>query len=281
MYFEARDFVRRLADRWVVHPEVAARLRAIPNQLNECGYDDWGLSPELAKYYYSAAYWLYRNYFRVETVGIEEVPRGGRVLLIANHAGQLPVDGLMLGTALLMEADPPRLVRGMVERWASTLPFFSSIIPRIGHVLGDPQNCIDLLENDEAVMVFPEGVRGTGKLWWDRYTLAEFGLGFMRLAMRTRTPIVPVGIVGSEEQAPSFGNVEPLARLLRFPYFPLSPTLGLPLPAKYRILFDAPLSFEGDPDEPDAEASRKVEIVKQKIWRLIEYGLESREHVFW
>jgi 1-acyl-sn-glycerol-3-phosphate acyltransferase len=261
VYFRLRDFARRVAAR-AVDPEVAARIARIPNRLNEYGYDDWGMKPEAAAYFYSGAAWLYRRYFRVETSGIGHVPPG-RVILVANHGGQLPFDGLMLATAMLLEAEPPRLVRGMVERFFPRLPFFSVVIPRLGHVLGTPENCAALLENDEAVMVFPEGVRGSGKLWWDRYRLMEFGYGFMRLALRTRAPIVPVGIVGHEEQAPSFHDAKLVA-----------------LPTKYRIYFDEPLRFAGDPDAPDAEIARKVEIVKAKMARLIEFGLAGREGVF-
>jgi 1-acyl-sn-glycerol-3-phosphate acyltransferase len=279
MYNEVKDFLRETARRRV-DPEVDRRLHEIPNQLNEFGYDLWGFQRETAAFYFSAAAWLYRKYFRVETFGISNVPEG-RVLLIANHAGQLPTDGLMLATAMLLEARPPRLVRGMVERWFPSLPFFSVIIPRLGHVVGDPKNCIDLLENDEAVMVFPEGVRGSGKLWKHRYKLMEFGSGFLRLALRTETPIVPVGIVGSEEQAPSLLNLRPVARLLGFPYFPLSPTLGLPLPTKYRIHFGPPLRFDGDPDEPDAVLVEKLEAVKDSLSRLLREGVETREGVFW
>jgi 1-acyl-sn-glycerol-3-phosphate acyltransferase len=286
MYFEIKDFVRAAADR-LVHPAVAARMARIPNRLNECGYDPWGLSPADAKHFYSIAYALYRWYFRVETVGVESIP-AGRCLLVANHSGQLPVDGLMLATAALVEASPPRLLRGMVERWFPTLPFLSVIIPRLGSVLGDPKNCRDMLENDEAVMVFPEGVRGSGKTWDKAYQLQEFGLGFVRLALETGTPIVPVGIIGGEEQAVSVYNWRWLARRLGFPYFPVTPVslvLGpiggvLPLPTKYRIYIDEPIRFEGDPDEPDAEVRKKVEVVKSKIARLIEYGLESREGIF-
>jgi 1-acyl-sn-glycerol-3-phosphate acyltransferase len=279
LYFKARELAMRAMDG-LVDPEVDARLRRIPNRLNDYGYDAWGFNPEQAKYFYSFAALLYRHYFRVETEGIHHVPPG-RVLLIANHGGQLPFDGLMLSTAMLLAAEPPRAVRGMAEKWFPTLPVMSWMMPRLGHVVGTPHNCVQLLEHDEAVMVFPEGVRGSGKLWDERYQLKEFGRGFLRLALRTRTPIVPVGIVGSEEQAPSFANLKPLAKALGFPYFPVGPTLGLPLPSKYHIYFDEPLVFEGHPDEPDAEMERKVEVVKSKIARLLHYGIESREGVFW
>ncbi|MCX7809267.1 MAG: acyltransferase family protein, partial [Deltaproteobacteria bacterium] len=156
---------------------------------------------------------LYRFYFRVRTRGIERVPQG-RVLLIANHSGQLPFDGAMLATALVLEANPPRLARSMVERWSAELPFVSFLFPRLGQVVGTPDNARRLLEADEALIVFPEGSRGISKTFDRRYQLVEFGLGFMRLALATGTPIVPVAIVGPEEQYISVANLTSVAKLL-------------------------------------------------------------------
>lgn len=268
-------------------PEIRERLRRIPNRLNEYGYDAWGFHPETAARVLSLAYALYRRYWRVEVHGIERVPHG-RVVLAANHSGQLPVDGLLLWVAMAMEADPPRIARGMAERWFPTLPYISILMPRMGHVLGDPTNCERLLENGEAILVFPEGARGCGKTWWHRYELVDFGQGFVRLALKTRSPIVPIAVIGGEEQMPSLYNWETLARLLGMPYFPVTPTFpllgplgGLPLPTKYHIYFDEPVEFEGDPDGPDAEIVPMVEVVKSKIKRMIEYGLEQRTSVWW
>jgi len=275
-----------LADRLVVDAEVDAKMRQIPTAVNEYGYDSWGLHPGTARYGYSLFARLYRHYWRVQTYGIEHVPPG-RVLLIGNHSGQLPIDGAMVAVAMLLEANPPRLCRAMVERWFTTMPLLGTLLQRSGAIVGDPLNCERLLQKGEAILVFPEGARGSGKVWKDRYKLVRFGLGFMRLALATSTPIVPFGVIGGEEQAPSFVDCKPLARLLGMPYFPITPTfpwlgvLGMiPFPTKYRIYFGEPLIFRGDPDDRDEVIQRKVDRVKREIRRLIDRGLEEREGIF-
>jgi 1-acyl-sn-glycerol-3-phosphate acyltransferase len=154
-------------------------------------------------------------------------------------------------------------------------------------MVGTPANCEHMLQNEECVVAFPEGVRGMNKLFRDRYQLQRFGSGFMRLALETHTPIVPVGIVGSEEQNPGFANLEGLGRALGIPAFPITwafPWLGplgmLPLPVKYRLYFGEPMCFEGDASEEDAVIAGKVERVKQAIQELLERGLREREGVF-
>jgi len=269
-----------------IQVEVEERLRKIPNRLNEYGYDPFGLSPEVIRRSALPGILLYRYYFRAETHDVGRVP-AGRVLVVANHAGQLPFDGLMLATALLLEAEPPRLARAMGEYWIPRIPLFNILAARGGTLVGTPGNCEQLLERGECVVVFPEGVRGMNKLYRDRYELQRFGLGFMRLALETGTPIVPVGIVGSEEQQPGFANLPRLGRMLGMPAFPLTlgfPWLGplgmLPLPVKYRLYFGEPLRFEGDADEDDAGVEAKVEAVKDAIRALLRRGLDEREGVF-
>src|SRR5439155_149397 len=214
---------------------------------------------------------LYRYWFRLETQGIANIPPG-RLLLISNHAGQIALDAAMISCACLLEAEPPRVIRGMGEYWLPTVPWVNELMVRTGSVVGTRKNCIDLLENEEAVIAFPEGVRGMNKLIWERYQLQEFGQGFMRLALETHTPIVPIAVVGSEEQAPAIANVRSLARLLRLPAFPVTltwPLLGplglVPLPVKYRITFGEPMTFEGNPSDEDEVIGEKVEQVKASI----------------
>jgi 1-acyl-sn-glycerol-3-phosphate acyltransferase len=248
---------------------------------NEFGVDSFGFSPDFALAAVAPLLWLYKHYFRVETHGIEKVPKG-RVLLIANHSGQLPFDGAMIALSLLVEGNPPRPARSMVEKWVPALPYVSSFMARMGQIVGTPENCRRLLANDEAILVFPEGVRGLNKLWSQRYQLQEFGLGFMRLALETNTPIVPVGVVGAEEQAQAVVNLKPLAKLLGFPSLPLTTTgVPFPLPTKYRLHFGEPMHFTGRPDDEDAELDKKVRSVKSAIQTLINQGLKERKHVFW
>ena len=167
---------------------------------------------------------IYRYWLRVETSGIERVPPG-RVLLIANHGGNtFAWDGAMLTMAMLMDAEPPRAVRGMAEYYLPTLPFFGTMMHRMGSVVGTPSNCAQLLDRGEAIMVFPEGERGFVKPYTERYQLQRFGLGFMRLALETDTPIVPVGIVGSEEQSPGLLRSAWLGKLVGAPVAPITLT---------------------------------------------------------
>ena len=266
--------------------EIDACVDRIPVELNEYGYDRYGFHPDTFRRTSLPGVLLYRHYFRVETHDIDRVPPG-RALLICNHAGQLPFDGMMLGTALLLEAEPPRIARPMAEYWVSQLPFISTMAARMGSLVGTPENCIKMLEAGECVMVFPEGVRGMNKLYSQRYKLQRFGLGFLRLALETQTPIVPVSLVGSEEQQPGLVNLESVGRLLGMPALPITPTfpllgpLGLlPLPVKYRFYFGEPLLFEGDPSDDDAVIQRHVDVVRKSIEEMFERGLRERRGVF-
>ena len=171
-----------------------------------------------------------------------------------------------------------------MEKWSAQLPFLSVLFPRCGQVVGSPDNARRLLENEEALVVFPEGVRGISKTYDRRYQLAEFGLGFMRLALETNTPVIPVAVIGAEEQYPSVADFKPLAKVLRMPSFPILPQLALgmplPLPTRYRLHFGAPLRFEGDHDDENVVIQRQVDVVRIALDRLIRKGLRRRRSVF-
>ncbi|HUK66995.1 MAG TPA: lysophospholipid acyltransferase family protein [Anaeromyxobacteraceae bacterium] len=263
-------------------PGSRERLAKLEPARNEYGVDPYGFDVDYAMAAMAPFLWLYRKYFRVLVHGIEKVPQSGRLLIIANHSGQLPFDAAMLGLSLLVELDPPRYARALVERWVPRLPFVSSFYARLGQVVGTPENCRRLLAAEEALLVFPEGVRGLCKPFWQSYRLKSFGVGFMRLALETGTPIVPVGIVGAEEQAPALLDLKPLARLLAMPALPLTPTpLALPLPTRYHLHFGEPLRFKGSPDDEDHLLEGKVEEVKGAIEKLLAKGLKERRHIFW
>jgi 1-acyl-sn-glycerol-3-phosphate acyltransferase len=263
-------------------PGTRERLEKLTPPRNEYGVDPYGFDLDFAVAAVAPFLWLYRKYFRVEVHGIEHVPAEGRALLVPNHSGQLPFDAAMLGISLLVEMDPPRFARALVEKWVPTLPFVSSFYARLGQVVGTPENCRRLLAAGEAILVFPEGVRGLNKPFRERYQLQDFGLGFMRLALETEAPIVPIGIVGAEEQAPALVDLKPLARLLAMPSLPITPTpLALPLPTRYHIHFGAPMRFTGSADDEDALLEEKVREVKRAIQALLDEGLRARKHVFW
>lgn len=262
------------------------RIDQLKAQLGGHATDAFGFDPEALKPVLPVVEFLYRTWFRVQTFGLENIP-AGRVLLIANHSGQVPLDGMMIGTALLLEAQPPRAVRSMVERWVPSLPYVSTFFSRLGQVLGTPENCRTLLAEDHAVLVFPEGQHGINKTFDQRYQLQAFGNGFLRLALETGTPIVPVGVVGAEEQYPALWNLEKVGKLIGAPALPIAPTmlipgLGLlPLPTRYRIWFGHPMEMTGDPDDDDAAIGSKVAQVKAAVEALLQRGLAEREHVFW
>lgn len=268
--------------------DFAERVQTLRDRYQALGDDPFGMDPDVAKYGAMVTAFLHRLYFRSEVEGIENVPQG-RALLVSNHSGQIPLDGAMICTSMFMDADPPRLVRAMVERWVPTLPFVSTFFFRVGQVVGVPSNCRTLLERDELVLVFPEGVRGISKPYTRRYQLEKFGHGFMRLALESRAPIVPVAVIGAEEQYVSLGNMERVARSLGLPVLPVIPQLLVggvfPLPTKYHIRFGEPLRF----DEPLADSKtldddqaieEKVWLVKQTIQAMLDEGLKRRKGIF-
>jgi 1-acyl-sn-glycerol-3-phosphate acyltransferase len=233
-----------------LHPEVQETIDLLHQAEVRDGIDPFGYRPEMVGRVLPVTHLLYRYWFRTITTGIENVP-AGRVLLIANHSGQIPLDGAMIGTSMLLEHRPPRLLRSMVERWVPTLPFVSTFFSRCGQVVGTPENARRLLELDEGLLVFPEGSAGISKPWRKRYQLQRFGTGFVRLALQTSTPIVPVAVIGAEEQLPSIGSFDALARLLKFPAVPIVPTGPVPLPVRYRLIYGEPIHLTGDWDDED------------------------------
>ncbi len=211
--------------------------------------DYFGFDPEFTERVQGIALWFYRNYWRVEVDGIRNVPSHGRALLVANHAGIVPYDGAMIRTAIIAEHPQPRHARILVVDWAFAMPFTSLLLTRTGNVLAHPDNATALLERDELVGVFPEGVKGAAKRYRDRYRVQRMGRGgFVQVALRTGSPIIPVAVVGSEEIHPVLFDLQPLARLFGLPAVPLTPTfpwLGLagllPLPSKWFIAFGKPI----------------------------------------
>ena len=264
--------------------DISARSRALVVHGNEFGFDPFGLSRDHVRSAMSVARLLYRYYFRAEAHGVANIPTSGRVLFVANHSGQLPFDALVIACACFLEPTQPRLPRAMVEYFVPTVPFASYLFARWGQITGTPENCRRLLAADEAVLVFPEGARGISKPFSKRYQLAPFGAGFMRLALETGAPIVPVAVIGAEEQAPAV-NFTALAKLLRTPAFPIVPYPPfvpiIPLPTKYRLYFGEPMTLHGDPDDDDEVLAEQVKTVRNRIQSMIHVGLHERKHVFY
>jgi 1-acyl-sn-glycerol-3-phosphate acyltransferase len=261
----------------LVPAELSDQVDRIRKPIGSLGYDPWGFHNESMKVGLAMAHHLYEKYFRVETVGIDKIPAEGPVLIVANHSGQLPIDGLLIGYALATRKRHPRIPRAMIERFFPTVPYLGNLLNEFGAVLGDPTNCAKMLANGEAVVVFPEGIRGSGKPYQDRYQLKRFGNGFMHLAMKYNAPIVPVGVVGCEETIPAIANIKPLAKMLGIPYAPVA--LPVVFPAKVHLNVGDPLTFDNR-EIPEEQVTERVEHVKAAISELIDTGLSARKRLF-
>ena len=193
--------------------------------------DEWGLDWEFLEMIRPFFTFLYKYYWRVEATGLEHIPDYERALIVSNHSGQLPFDGAMIGAAVLLEHPSQRLVRNLYADWFPTLPFLAPLFEKMGQTLASVENGCRLLEQEELVAVYPEGYKGVGKLYKDRYRLARFGRGgFVRMALETEAPMIPAAVVGAEETYISLAKSDLVAKLIGFPYFPISPTwpwLGL------------------------------------------------------
>ncbi len=252
-------------------------ITKFPNKVGSYGYDPWGFNINGIKPFVGLGRFFYENYFRVETYGLENIPKQGRCLVVANHSGQLPLDAMMLGYSMVTNKVAPRAPKGMYERFVPQVPFISSIFSQWGGTVGDPENCIKMLENEEAVMVFPEGARGISKPFSKRYQFQRFGLGFMYMAIQTKSPVIPVGIVGCEESIINFGNMDFLQKLIKFPSAPA--LIPFVLPTKVIINYGKPMYFKGDASR-EFEVEEMVNEVKAEIKNLVNIGLKQRKSIF-
>lgn len=245
---------------------------------NSLGIDPYGVSKKHLAVFFNVLGFLYRRYFRVKAVGIENVPRHGRAMLVGNHSGGYALDGAMVITSMLLEMEPPRLAQGMAERFINMLPVGSVWSSRCGQLTGLPEHAERLLMDDRLLMVFPEGARGTAKLFKERYSLVDFGTGFVRLALKTKSPIVPLGFVGGGDAVPTVMNSRTLGKLMGVPYVPITPYgFAAPLPAKLVVHYGKPLLFEGNGDEEDTVVMGYVNEVKARIAELIAAARADRD----
>ncbi len=258
---------------WLLPANLKQQIDEAPKHLGSLEYDRWGYHKQTAYKAAALTHLIYDKFFRVEAFGREHIPAKGRVLIVGNHSGYLPVDGVLLAYSLLTNPYAPRVPRAMIERLFTGIPYLGEWMSSIGAVTGEVQNCYDMLKQDEAVIVFPEGIRGTAKGFVKRYQLQRFGNGFMHIAIATNTPIIPVGIIGCEEALPMFGNAKGLAKKLGLPYVPI--TLPFPIPTKVSLVFGEPMYFEG-PIHCEEDLEAKVNVVKAKIRQLIQEGQAKR-----
>lgn len=258
---------------------------------NENEVDDFGLDPVYEHRLRPLLDFLFKRYFRAKVEGVGNVPESGRAIIVANHSGALPLDGLMLRQALRLHHPTARDTRWLAEDYSFYLPFIGVTMNRIGAVRACPENGERLLGKNHVVAVFPEGAEGIKKLYKERYQLQRFGRGgFVRLALRTSSPIIPCAIIGGEEANPIVYRMDNLSKLLGLDYLPITPTfpllgpLGLlPAPSRWHIVMGEPISVA---DYGPAAASdhvlvgRIAERVRSRIAQLLEQGLKRRKSVF-
>jgi 1-acyl-sn-glycerol-3-phosphate acyltransferase len=253
--------------------------------------DEFGLDPRYFERHAPMFEFLYRHYFRVEAQGLEHLPRTGPALLVANHSGALPLDSAMLLFSVRAEHPVRRDVRPLLEDVIFHLPYVGVFLNRIGGVRACQENAERLLSRGQLVAVFPEGIKGISKLYSERYHLQRFGRGgFVKLALRTGVPIIPVAIVGAEETHPMLFRLDGLARSLGLPYLPVTPTfpllgpLGLlPLPAKWTIRFCPPVESSGhtaDQAEDGLVVGELTEKVRGQIQDAVSEIVGKRQSVF-
>lgn len=253
--------------------------------------DDFGHDPVYERRVLPFFEFLYEKYFRVEVHGLENVPSEGRCLLVANHSGTIPFDGIMLRLAVRREHSLHRDVRWLAEDVIFHFPFLGSFTSRVGAVRACQENAERLLRHEALVAVFPEGMKGIGKLFKERYRLQRFGRGgFVKLCLRTRTPVVPVAVVGGEETNPMLARVEYLTKAIGIPYLPVTPTFPafgavglLPAPTKWKILFGAPIDLEGygaESADDEVLVGRLTERVRGAIQTMLDRAVSERRSVW-
>jgi 1-acyl-sn-glycerol-3-phosphate acyltransferase len=234
---------------------------------------------------------LYERWFRVRTLGVDRIPAEGPALLVANHSGTVALDAVVMQYAVAHEHPGRRIVRNVGADLVFGLPFIGPLARKSGVGVAREEDAYGLLARGELLGVFPEGYKGVGKGWSERYRLQRFGRGgFIEIALRTRVPIVPVAIVGAEEAYPMIANVRPLAHLLGLPFFPITPTFPLlgplgavPLPSKWIIEFGAPMAVDDYGDDAADDAMLVFDLtdsIRDRIQQMLFKNLTLRGGAF-
>lgn len=246
----------------------------------ECGSDSdsdpYGFSTTIIMQWMPLFQFLYEGYFDVKTVGLENIPAEGRAVLIGNHTGVLPMDAFMTITGVLLHHSSPRRIRCLAHNFLRATPFFDRLTSGFGAVPAEYSVAKKLLEDEELVFFYPEGARGTGKPFSMRYRLMDFDPGFVKAAIETGSPIIPITTIGGDEIFPLLGNIRSLARVLGAPYFPLTPGFPwlpfpanlTPLPIKFLIKVGKPIYLNYPPERAK---DRKLRL---QIARDIQYDIQ-------
>jgi 1-acyl-sn-glycerol-3-phosphate acyltransferase len=281
-----RTAARREHDRLSFEEFVRRRLAG------DYPIDDFGYDEELTRnVLMPLAGLLYDRFFRVRTLGVERIPSEGPAVLVANHSGTIPLDAVMMQYAVAAEHPDARLVRSVGADLVWSSPLIGPLARKSGNVVACDEDAYELLRRGELIGVFPEGYKGVGKGWSERYKLQRFGRGgYIEIALRTQTPIVPCAIVGAEEAYPMIGNLKTIAKAFGFPYFPITPTfpllgpLGLlPLPSRWIIEFGEPIPMTEYPEDAADDAMLIFDLsdrIRDSIQQMLYENLEKRGSAF-
>lgn len=269
-----------LRSPWTLSPQDEARITEVFTELRDRYrdyHDPWGLNLDVCEKTLRRLLPVYRHYFKVRVFGQEHIAEGHPYIVVANHGGQLPLDGMLLTIAFAMDVQPPRILRAMIERFMAQFPFLGDFAAQSGAILGDRQNCAYLIDHGESILVFPEGVRGTSKNTVDFYRVQPFTHGFYRIALQKHTRILPVAIVGAEEMFPFVWQAKSLAKLMHLPALPLSATYW-PLPSPVDIHIGKPINVPEDlsPEAPEKEIKEQVHRIEGQVKKLLAVGLKHR-----
>lgn len=276
----------------LLHYQLRALLGFAEDRLsgNYCT-DAYGTDPAVIELLRPLLLFLYRRWWRVSVSGLEHVPAQGRAMLLANHSGVLPWDASMITTAVYEDHPTQRLVRSLYLDWFNNVPLIAPIFTALGQVSAHPDNARRLLDEEQLICIFPEGAKGIGKPFSQRYRLARFGrCGFVRTALQTGAPIIPVAVIGAEEIYPLIGNLKPVARMIGAPFFPVTPffpwlgVLGaIPLPTRWHISILPPIPtahYGAAAAEDPLLVFMLCEQVRQTIQQELHTRVAARSSVF-
>lgn len=242
--------------------------------------DPWGFNIDRVADAMDCIYPVYKKYFKVRVFGLENL-EDRPYIFASNHTGQVPIDGMMITTALAMEMDKPRILHSMVDTFLSGFPFLGSLTAETGSILGDRGNCNWLLDKGESILVFPEGMKGITKSTNEYYELRKFSNGFFRIALHQKTPIVPITVIGAEEMFPFVYHAKTLGKILGLPTLPLTSNI-IPLPSPIDIYIGKPYEIPADLSEnaPDQEIRKHVYQIEKTIKAGLHHGLQNRRPFF-
>ncbi|NOY28378.1 MAG: acyltransferase family protein [Oligoflexia bacterium] len=263
--------------------EERLRLAGLHFQDAGHGYDAFGMHPDFVALGSLIAGPLYDHYFRVQSTGHEHIPQHGPAILVANHSGNIPIDGMMIWLDVLRHTNPPRVARAVADHFVPSLPFIGTLFARNGMVGGSRGNARALLESGELLMIFPEGTPGIVKPWSERYKLRPFRVGFVEMAIRHSAPVVPCAVVGAEEQMPQLTTSHRLGKPFGIPEVPI-PAVPIPLPVRYHLHWGPPIPLDREttPDQADDSAivHQAAARIQDAVQGLVDKGLKQRRGIF-